>query len=546
MRVLKKYFVLIFLLNSLDVFCQSGEFFINHYFRKDYSAGNTNYGIVQNKEGLIFAANMSGVIVYDGFNWKLHKVPNEPIVSGISISEKTDDVFIGCDNGDFGIFSRDKKGSYKFFSLRENLPGKFRPSLPFKYVQALNNKAYFLSEEVLIEYHQGELKTFFPVNKFHIRPMVMNKDIFVEDLDNNLLVLSNGVLKPVLKSEEISSSKFYFCYKIKENEFAVGFRGVGMYKAIYDPSRPELTRLEPLPDAPCNDELQKAEIVNGFPLRNGNFVVTSNKAGAFILDKGLRILHRLNNKTGVYDENIKAGFEDINGNIWLALNYGISFIEIQTPIRKFTKKNGINGVVQSSAIYKGVIHIATDKGVFYFDSLQYIFKQLNDFSDQTWDISVNNGKMYISTSKALYTYDGKTIQPFYETEHGSMYCLLSDPGKPEVLYCGHDLGVDIISSKDASIIKSYLFDTKVRSMVSDKKGNVFFGCETNGIYFINADKSNTLDSLKLADGLPSLDENYLFDHEQELLVAAENGIYRIQKNAEGKFTCVKHPQLFDA
>ncbi|MCE3226171.1 MAG: protein serine/threonine phosphatase [Bacteroidetes bacterium] len=533
----------ILLLVGGTVFSQSGEFFINNYSPKDYKSGNTNYGVVQNKEGLIFVANSSGVMIYDGYNWKLTKVPEEPNVTGICISDNNE-VYIGCKNGDFGIFSRNKKGIYQYYSLRNNLPGKFRTTETIKFVQAIGDKVYFLSEEVLVQYHNGDLKTFFPVNKFHIRPMVMDKNIFVEDVDNNLLVLSNGALKPVLKSEELSTSKYYFSYKVKDNEFMIGFRGLGMFRAKHNTARPELTEFEQVPNAPCNEEFLKAEIVNGFPLRNGNFVVTSNKAGAFIIDKQLKIVNRLNSRTGVYDENIKSGFEDVNGNIWLALNYGISFVELQSPIRKFTRRNGINGLVESSAIYNNVVYIATDKGVFYFDSLAYSFKQLNNFSDQTWEIWQGQDKLFISTSKGLYIFDGKQIKPFFQSEYGSIYCMMSDPLKPEVMYCGHDLGVDIINTKDASLVKSYFLNSAVRSIAHDGYGNIYFGCETNGIYFLNSQKGLTLDSLQVKDGLPEMDENYVFTHKQKLLIAADDGIYALEKTGNGNFKCIHHPQLW--
>ncbi|MEO6302120.1 MAG: SpoIIE family protein phosphatase [Bacteroidia bacterium] len=399
----------------------------------------------------------------------------------------------------------------------------------------------------MIEYAKGEFKTFFPVSRFHIRPLIMGNHIFVEDIDNNLLVLSNGVLKPVIKTEELAASKFYFTYKINESEFAIGFRGMGLFKANYNSSSPELTEFKQLPEAECNKELIDAEIVNGFPLSNGNFVVTSNKSGAFIIGKDLKIINRLNSKTGVYDENIKGGYEDVNGNIWLALNYGISFIEIKSPLRKFTRKNGINGVVQSSAVYNNVLYIATDKGVFYFDSKDYLFKQLNDFNEQTWYILNYKNKLFFSANSGLYVYNGKTIQLAHQSEWGTIYYMLNDPYQPNVLYCGHDNGVDVlnISGENTSYIKSYILNTDVRSLASDDNKNIYFGTSDKGIYFLNYKNSYLLDSLQIKDGLPDLRENYVFSYEKKLLIGTDVGIYSLQEKPQNKYVCIKDPQLWD-
>ncbi|MBA3681867.1 MAG: SpoIIE family protein phosphatase [Bacteroidetes bacterium] len=545
MKPPKKYLIFIFVLAAFKFFSQTGEFFINNYLPKEYKGGNTNFGIVQNKEGLIFSANSSGVLIYDGYSWKNTKIQGEPTITSISISNNNE-IFIGCDNGDFGVFNQDKRGIYQFFSFKNNIPGNFKPGEPIKFICSLNDKTYFLSEEVLIEYAGGEFKTFLPVNRFHIRPIIMGKHLFIEDMDNGLLVLSAGVLKPVVKTEALSTRKYYFTYKLSDKEYAIGFRGLGMFKSVYNATSPELSEFTQINDAPCNTELIEAEIVNGFALNNGNFVVTSNKAGAFILDKELKIINRLNSKTGVYDENIKAGYEDVNGNIWLALNYGISFVEVKSPLRKFTRKNGINGVVQSSTIYNNVLYIATDKGVFYFDSKDYLFKQLDNFNEQTWYILNYQNKLFFSSNSGLYVYNGKTIKTAHQSEYGTIYYMLNDPYQPNVLYCGHDNGVDVlnISGEKTSYIKSYILNTDVRSLASDNNKNIYFGTSDKGIYFLNYKNSYLLDSLQLKDGLPDLKENYVFSYNKKLLVGTDEGIYSLEEKTGNKYVCIKDPQLW--
>lgn len=542
----KKYLFFVFVLFAFKFFSQTGEFFINNYLPKEYKGGNTNFGIVQNKEGVIFSANSSGVLSYDGYSWRNTKIQGEPTITSISISNNNE-VFIGCDNGDFGIFNKDKRGIYQFFSFRNNIPENFKPSEPIKFICSLNDKTYFLSEEVLIEYAGGEFKKFLPVNRFHIRPIVMGKHLFVEDIDNGLFVLSAGVLKPVTKTEELSTRKYYFTYKLSDKEYAVGFRGLGIFKVIYNQTSPELSTFTQTHDAPCNEELIEAEIVNGFSLNDGNFVVTSNKAGAFILDKELKIVNRLNSKTGVYDENIKGGYEDVNGNIWLALNYGISFVEVKSPLRKFTRKNGINGVVQSSTIYNNVLYIATDKGVFYFDSKDYVFKQLENFNEQTWYILNYQNKLFFSSNSGLYVYNGKTIKTAHQSEYGTIYYMLNDPYQPNVLYCGHDNGVDVlnISGENTSYIKSYILNTDVRSLASDNNKNIYFGTSDKGIYFLNYKNSYLLDSLQLKDGLPDLKENYVFSYNKKLLIGTDAGIYSLEEKPNNKYVCIKDPQLWN-
>ena len=58
--------------------------------------------------------------------------------------------------------------------------------------------------------------------------------------------------------------------------------------------------------APCDTELSDVEINNGTLLKNGNYIATTNKKGAFVLNKNLEIVTRYNTKNGLNDENVKS------------------------------------------------------------------------------------------------------------------------------------------------------------------------------------------------------------------------------------------------
>ena len=98
------------------------------------------------------------------------------------------------------------------------------------------------------------------------------------------------------------------------------------------------------------------------------------------------------------DDNVKAIYSDINNNLWLSLNSGIAMCEVNSPISKWTKQDGINGVVESSAKYEGTIYIATDKGVFKNNKLTNKFEPTK-ITEQAWDLKVYNNKYYFFKGK---------------------------------------------------------------------------------------------------------------------------------------------------
>ncbi len=73
---------------ALTIRAQKGEYFIHNYLPKEYNQGANNNGVAQDKEGRVFMANQSGVLVYDGLNWQIIALPDLiPAYSIINDSE---------------------------------------------------------------------------------------------------------------------------------------------------------------------------------------------------------------------------------------------------------------------------------------------------------------------------------------------------------------------------------------------------------------------------------------------------------------------------
>jgi len=509
---------------------------------KDYSAGANNFGVVQDKKGLIYVANDNGILVYNGLHWILCSRNDEVTITSI-FSSKSGEIYFGSKDGDFGMVQQAQNGKFIYYSLANNLKEAEKPQESIKHIVSLKDAVYFLSADKLIEYKNGLFKAFNPTNAFHIRAFVCGEHLFVCDIDNSFLVLENGVLNPVSNTEELSSKKPFFNYPISSNEFAFGIRVEGIYKMDYNIKEPSKSVFKKYA-APCDNELSDVEINNGTLLKNGNFIATTNKKGAFVLNKNLEIVTRYNTKNGLNDENVKSVFEDLNGNLWFSLFYGISYIEANSGLNKYTRDQGINGPVQSATYFNGVLYIATDKGIQYFNTVQNHFEELLGFNKQTWFLLNYNNNLFISTDKGIFIYNGKTITQV--SEKNTQY-LLNDPYQNNVIYAATEDGVDVynLSGSVLMYVKSYNLNSKVICLAADENKNIYFGTENTGIYFLNYSRSYLLDSIRVKDGLPSDDrENFLFTINNKLFVATNDGIYSLIKKGENKFVFTNNNELY--
>jgi ligand-binding sensor domain-containing protein len=85
-------------------------------------------------------------------------------------------------------------------------------------------------------------------------------------------------------------------------------------------------------------------------LKNGNICVGSKNDGLLIFDLKGQILAKYNTENGLIDNSIWYLYEDLQGNIWVATNKGISFIEMNSNIKKikseFLSSANLNSIVQ--------------------------------------------------------------------------------------------------------------------------------------------------------------------------------------------------------
>ena len=443
--MLKKHLYLFFLILLIikNGYSQKGDHFNINYLPRDYNSGANNFAITQNEKGLIFVANDNGILIYDGSQkWQICKRSDDVTITNIARTSDNKIVY-GCVDGDFGALEKNSKGKFYLNSFKQNIAEADQPKEAIRQIIDLNGKIYFLSSDKLIEYSNSKFQVFNPTQSFHTRALVMGNHLFIVDVENTISVLQNGVLKAVMNTAELSNFKPFFCLPLNNTEFAVGIRSEGFYKAIYDSINPTKTVFFKI-QAPCNDELQEAEFNNGLILKNGTFVITTNKKGAFVLNNKLEVVEKFNSKNGLNDDNVKSVFEDANGNLWFPLYYGISYLETNSNLFKYTKANNIKGPVQSASFYNGQLYIATDKGVQYYSESVQAFIDLPGFDKQTWYLLNYNNKLFICSQKGVFVYNGKTID---QVSENNTHFIFHDPYQPNLLYAAMDDGVEVYTIK---------------------------------------------------------------------------------------------------
>ena len=119
MKLLKVRIIFLFLYSSFLLAANDFTPIVTQYNKKDYNAGNQNWSVAQDSQGLIYFGNNVGLLRFDGSGFTLFKLPNNQVVRSVYI-DKSDRIYVGSFR-EFGYFEKDKFGELVYSSLSNDL-----------------------------------------------------------------------------------------------------------------------------------------------------------------------------------------------------------------------------------------------------------------------------------------------------------------------------------------------------------------------------------------------------------------------------------------
>ena len=101
-----------------------GTPFIRNFPKREYRAGTQSWDVVQDKRGFIYFANNEGLMMYDGNQWQVYKMPNSSIVRALFVS-KSGEIYVGAYN-ELGKMVSLPNGKMVFKSLKKFIPSDYQ------------------------------------------------------------------------------------------------------------------------------------------------------------------------------------------------------------------------------------------------------------------------------------------------------------------------------------------------------------------------------------------------------------------------------------
>ena len=181
---------------------ESGIPFIQNYSPEEYGENPMNWGMVQNNQGMIYVANLNGILEFDGVSWRVIKTPNEAWVLSVAV-DSTGTVFAGS-FGDFGYLAPDSIGNLQFVSLVEQVvEPDDRDFAEVWRTHCTKEGTYFRSRNRLFLWSNNEIKVLRTNSSFSLSSVV-DDTLYVEERGVGLLKVVGDSLTLIPQSRRLS------------------------------------------------------------------------------------------------------------------------------------------------------------------------------------------------------------------------------------------------------------------------------------------------------------------------------------------------------
>lgn len=383
------------LAHSLWAQQENGLPFITSFPPKVYAQGTQNFAIIQNKQGILYIGNNNGVLVFDGHNWDLIPVINKSEVHSLA-EDKDGRIYVGA-QGDFGYLEQLKpKGGLEFVSLLSLVPPSARNFNDVWNIHVLGDAVIFRATSGIFIYRNGAIK-FLELPTTTHRSFLVYDELFIRADRLGLRKLEGDSLVTIPEGERFTSEPIHSMFPYPGGKYLIVAQNLGMF--LYDGRT-----FAPF-SSPVNDLIQGQNIY-GQILSDSTYVLGTRAHGILIMSKSGQLLLKLGKKEGLVNESVWAVCTDrFSGNLWVATNNGISFVEIQSPFSAFLTFNGQSAQSYQLANFKGDLYAATSLGV-YYKSLTGAgadaFQKVENLPSQSWAFFQDEESLLAATNNGIF------------------------------------------------------------------------------------------------------------------------------------------------
>ncbi len=479
---------------------RQGRPLITNYTSKDFNAFHQNWISVQDQRGVMFFGNGSGVLEFDGVDWRLTPLQNGKKAYSLTV-DREGRIFVGSLR-EFGYLAADSVGMFRYVSLVDKISEAETGGVGMWGAYSTSRGVYFTHRSGVYRWTGESLVRLKPESRAH-PGFVVRDTLYIRQWgrgltrveDDSLHLLPGGELfaeKRIVVMTPYSDSRIL---AITNTEEFYIFDG-----ASFQPFIAEAATL-----------LGKNQFYStGTTLPNGNFALAAHDLGIVIIDRQGKLIAKVDKQNGLLNNTVRHLFVDSDGGLWAALEIGLSRIEIPSPFKYYDEQSGINGNVLDIAGRQNTLFLGTGTGVAFFDEAEDKFRQVPGIAGSTRRLlsfrSPQSGQTFLlaANRNGVYEIENKLARKIAMpvSRDNFSHSLKQSALDSSLVFIGLDKGLAALrhnGEKWLDLGKVFDVGAAVLNIAEPRKGELWFGVQESRVVRLRYSTQDSESNLRAID-----------------------------------------------
>lgn len=547
--MLRRYSILVItLLISFQGFSQinkNGIPVIKNFSHYVTNGSEQNWCVTQDHRGVIYIGNNDkGVLEYDGSEWRSIPVTNNSYIRSLATADDGT-VYVGA-VAEIGYLTPDENGELYYKSLLPLLDTIYHRFTDVWKSYADDEYVYFCSETFITIYntetksfnvlgsYEHTLFGFFELGKLYFGAFI---DGLVE-LQGDTIVKSPG-------GEFYAKKNVFALTEYDTDHLLIGTPQDGL--SLYNVRTGVASHFG---SSEANNFIQSNLTYHLLKLPTNEFLASTSSGGLGIISHDGELVWVISEPEGLLDITSYNSYVNPKSApyppVWSAMSLGVARTDLNSPITSFTIESGFQGLIADIETLDDVLYVGTSTGLY----ASVIINGKRTFNPvgvnfAIWKLQkfvLQNGEdvLLAITDDGVFQIrkNGETIRIEDELIDMSMpegskywgYTLIQDPFKTNRIILGRERDISYFEYRKGNWYEVYTvdkIDDEARSLAFDNDGTLWFGTPLAGIGKVNPDDTLTGPVYYgEEDGLPPIENNFVFRIGDEILFGTKKGIYR--------------------
>ncbi len=514
---------------------EAGMPFLRNFSPKECGSQPQIFRIAQDARGVIYIRDVDRILEYDGVRWR-------SVGRGTDlVADAAGQVFVGGTR-EMGRLEPDSLGRMRIASLKSLLPPEERNFEAILRLASTPQGIFFIAPERLYCLADNRFRSWPAPSTFLQSLFPVGSQMLVMDTREGLMALDGGQLRNVPGGSALTGQRPISTIPWDAAPDGTTQRTL-LITSPFDAYLYDGRKVERFPQALLLFQ-EASPIYEASSLSDGNWLLPLSKGGAGILDARHRILRVLGKGQGLRNETIYATYQDRQASVWLALNSGVTRLEIPSPLSMFDERLGLAGSPISMTRFQDTLYVGTRSGLFRLVPKpgtvgEPVFQAVPGLAPSLTTCFGHQDSLLVGIEKELYEIrEGKVHLVLTNLGLVGIHRFFPSSADPSRVYLVGRGGLTCIRRQGNQWIREATVEEPsnyLQSLVEESNGKLWLGSLSTGVLRVTfppggpGSGAPTVEHFNAADGLPSRRENHPFQVKGGTVFQTQGGFYRFHE-----------------